>query len=416
MSEPERLDPRRTPKRRSVFDPIGRIMDTVVPSVTDAVDIDDMVRRVDVDGLLHRVDVDALVQRIDADALLARLDVDALMARVDVDALVRRVDVEALLGRVDVDALMARIDVNALMARVDVDAVVRRVDADALMARVDVDAVVRRVDVNAILDRVDVDPLMARVDVDAIVDRVDVDKIMQRADIAGVVAQSTRGITARTLDLARRQVAGVDEIITRVAARLVRRDSSLDPDGPTALQADLDTAQQAPSITGHYAGPVARAAALILDWVTMLFLFGIGTAVGSWTIDLLVGDSDRAWGLSNRWSTTLLIAWAFTYFVVPLALTGRTFGKAVVGLRVVTGDGRPLPAARVVVRVVLLPVSFALFGLGLVGAVIGQRRRTLPDVVASSAVVIDWGDRPASIPNPLNNWLSQRAQRSRSGQ
>jgi uncharacterized RDD family membrane protein YckC len=286
---------------------------------------------------------------------------------------------------------------------------VRRVDIDDLLHRVDVDALVQRIDADALLARLDVDALMARVDVDAIVDRVDVDKIMQRADIAGVVAQSTRGITARTLDLARRQVAGVDEIITRVAARLVRRDPSLDPDGPTALQADLDAAQQAPSITGHYAGPVARALALTLDWVTMVFLFGVGTAIASWTIDLLVGDTARPWGLSTGWSGALLVGWAFVYFAVPTALTGRTFGKAVIGLRVVTSDGAPLPAFRVALRVVTLPLSFALFGLGLVGAVIGRRRRTLHDVTATSAVIIDWGDRPASIPNPLNNWLVERA-------
>ncbi|MFZ4811958.1 MAG: RDD family protein [Ilumatobacteraceae bacterium] len=358
--EPER----KNSKRRSVFDPLGRIMDTVVPSVTDAVDVDDIVRRIDVDELLSRVDVDELMQRIDVDALMARVDVEALLGRVDVNALVHRVDPNALLARIDVDALMARIDV---------------------------------------------DELVARVDVDAIVDRVDVDKVMQRADIAGVVAQSTRGMTARTLDLARRQVAGVDEIITRLAARVLRRDPALELEGPPQLEAEIELADQTPTITGHYAGPVARALALTLDWVTMVFLFGVGTAIASWTIDLLVGDTARTWGLSTGWSGALLVGWAFVYFAVPTALTGRTFGKAVIGLRVVTSDGAPLPAFRVALRVVTLPLSFALFGLGLVGAVIGRRRRTLHDVTATSAVIIDWGDRPASIPNPLNNWLVERA-------
>ena len=37
------------PRRRSLFDPIGRIVDTVVPTVAGAVDVDDVVRRIDVD-------------------------------------------------------------------------------------------------------------------------------------------------------------------------------------------------------------------------------------------------------------------------------------------------------------------------------------------------------------------------------
>jgi hypothetical protein len=89
-------------------------------------------------------------------------------------------------------------------------------------------------------------------------------------------------------------------------------------------------------------------------------------------------------------------------------LTGRTVAKAVVGLRVVRRDGSPLRVRQAVVRVLVLPISFILLGLGLIGAVFGRHRRTLHDLAAGSVEVIDWGDRPAALPTPLNNWLEQR--------
>jgi uncharacterized RDD family membrane protein YckC len=420
-------------RRRSLFAPIGRIVDTVVPTVTDAIDVDDVVRRIDVDDVVRRidveaiaarVDVDALVNRIDMAALVDRLDVDALVNRIDLEALIDRVDVEALVNRIDVEALISRVDindvldrvdVNRLLGRVDVDAVMSRVDIDAVVDRVDVDDVVGRIDVDGLLGRVDVDTVISRVDVDAIVDRVDVDRVVQRADLAGLVAQSTRGITASTVDLVRRQLAGIDELVTRIAARVVRRDPNADPAGPAALldvPAPTRRPHARPSITGHYAGPVARTAALALDWVTMLFLFGVFTAMGSWIFDLLIGGDGRDLTIAPVWSALLLGGWAFLYFAVPMAVSGRTFGKAVVGLRVVGRDGAPLGPGHAIVRVLVLPVSFLLFGLGLVGAVFGRRRRTLHDVAARSVEVIDWGDRPAALPTPLNNWLVHRQQRS----
>ena len=432
MADGERNDHRDTPRRRSLFDPIGRIVDTVVPSVAGAVDVDDVVRRIDVDDVVGRVDIGAVVDRIDVDDVVRRIDVgdvvrridvgdvvrridvgdvvrridvDDVVRRIDVDDLIRRVDVQALVDRIDVDALLARVSINELLGRINVDSLISGIDLDAIIGRVSVDDVLSRIDVDALLDRVsindlldrievdrllarvDIDAVMSRVDIDAVVDRVDVDRIVQRADLAGVVAQSTRGITASTLDLVRRQIVGVDEIITRVAARVVRRDPDTDPDGPAAL---IDLPQPArrgrerPSITGHYAGPVARVAALGLDWVTMVFLFGVFTAMAGWMIDLLFDRDVLDATIAPIWSAVLLGGWAFIYFTVPLALTGRTFGKAVVGLRVVGRDAAPLRVGQAIVRVLVLPVSFLILGLGLVGAVFGRHRRTLHDVAARS--------------------------------
>ena len=423
-------------RRRSLPNPFGRIVEAVVPNVVHAIDVDDVVNQIDVDALITRVDIDGLVARVDMDGLLARVDIDALMARVDVNALLARVDTDELLSTVDVNALVARVDANQLLSTVDIDALLARVDANELLARIDIDvlagrldldALLARVDVNGIVGRVDMDAVLARVDIDAVIDRVDVDHIMQRADIAGIIARSTRGITASTLDLVRRQIAGVDELLTRVAARVARRDPNTDPDAPPALllaaeaeaaaAAELSAARphrkpEAPSISGHYAGPVARLAALTIDMFAVVFMFGMGTAIVNWTIDLIL-RRDGTYVLAAPLATALLVLWMFAYYTVPLAIAGRTLGKAIVGLRVVTREGHPLRARQAVVRVLVLPFSLALLGLGLVGAVFGRERRTLHDLAAGSAEVIDWGDRAAALPSPISRWLEQRSGRTR---
>ena len=401
MTEANPPDRNHNARRRSLFDPIGRIVDSVVPSVVGAVDVDDVVSRIDVDELIGRVDIDALMARIDVDALMARIDIDAFLAKVDVDALMARIDVDALMARVDVDAILGRIVVNDLLDRIDVD---------HLIDRIDVDRIVQRVDINGLMGRVDLDAIMARIDIDAIVDRIDIDEIVQRADLAGIVAQSTRGITASTIDLVRRQITGLDTIVTRVAARVVRRDPDVDPTSPPALleEASPQPRRGGPSISGHYAGPIARLAAFSIDWFTLVFLFGVATAITGWMINLLFRGNGSDIKLDSLWSAIVFVVWAYVYFAVPLALTGKTFGKAVVGLRVVRRDGKPLRPGQAAVRVLVLPFSIILLGLGLIGGVIGRERRTLHDVSAKSTEVTDWGDRPAAIPSPLNRWLDHR--------
>jgi uncharacterized RDD family membrane protein YckC len=55
----------------------------------------------------------------------------------------------------------------------------------------------------------------------------------------------------------------------------------------------------------------------------------------------------------------------------------------------------------------MLPVSTLLFGVGFLGLFLQRERRGLHDLAAGSAVVYDWGDRPASLPTPLGDWLSR---------
>lgn len=166
--------------------------------------------------------------------------------------------------------------------------------------------------------------------------------------------------------------------------------------------------RQGTSRTGHYAGAFTRAAAFLIDWFLITSVYGVIVAVTQWFsgtflgVDTGIGDGNRlAWAIG-------FVGWAFLYLTVGLMISGRTVGKRLLGLRVVTREGLPLSAGRATVRVVSQPVSFLLLGLGLVGIVTGKERRALHDVIAGTAVIYDWGDRPAEVPAPLTRWLERR--------
>lgn len=354
---------------------MDRVFGAIVPRAVDALDPDELIERLDLDHVIARLDLDAALARIDVDALMARVDVNALIGGVDVDGLVRGVDVDALIRRVDVDALVQRVDVDALIQRVDVDALMQRVDVDALMARVDVGA------------------LMARVDLDAVLAQVDIPLLVARAGIDQIVRDATTGLAARTLDLGRRQVLGIDVVTLGLVDKVLQRGVVVPAEGPVPQ--------------GRPAGPLGRLIGFVIDSVLVSTLFGLGVSLATSLWELFANSAlDPGTKESSPWLAGFG-AWWFLYLWVSLTVTGRTVGKGVVGLRVVAVDGGPLGPGRAALRVLAFPFSFIL-GLGFVPAVLGRSRRALHDLVAGSREVVDWGARDASLPAPLTEWIEAR--------
>jgi hypothetical protein len=133
-----------------------------------------------------------------------------------------------------VDDLLDRVDVNRLLDRVDVNRLLDRVDVNRLLDRVDVNRLLDRLDVNGLMDRVDVNRLAASVDVDSILETVDLEAAVRRAGVPEIVAESTGRVAGSALDLARRQIAGLDVVVDRLVNRLLGRDPAVEP-GPPAL-------------------------------------------------------------------------------------------------------------------------------------------------------------------------------------
>lgn len=369
-----------------------------VDEIVEGVDVDAIARRIDVNALLERVDVQALVDRIDPAPLVGRIDPNQLLDRVNPDELLDRVDPNRLLERVDPNALLDRVDPNALLDRVDPNALLDRVNPDQLLDRVDPERLVARVDANALVDRVDVDRLMARVDVAEIVDR---------AGVADIVRESTGAVAGSVLDVARRQVVGLDAIVGRFFYRIRGGDPDTRPAGPTTLAATgaivLDGRRQ---VTGTYAGPVSRTAAFIVDALLVFWVFTLGSAGIAWVLQnfgIAIPDASN-WTV---WGFVGFGVWAFCYWWFTLALTGRTVGKSLLGLRVVAKDGSPLTAREAAVRTMVMPFSFVLL-LGILPVLFSARRTTLHDWVGRTGEVYDWGDRPAELPAPLTAWIADR--------
>jgi uncharacterized RDD family membrane protein YckC len=123
------------------------------------------------------------------------------------------------------------------------------------------------------------------------------------------------------------------------------------------------------------------------------------------TVGVAIDEFDRT-GVVYIGSLVLVL---FLYWWASTAVAGRTPGMAVVGLRIVSRVGDPLSGGHAFVRVLTLPLSLILLGLGLLGIVFDRERRALHDVMAGSTVVYDWGDRMATMPTPLARWLAQHA-------
>jgi uncharacterized RDD family membrane protein YckC len=148
---------------------------------------------------------------------------------------------------------------------------------------------------------------------------------------------------------------------------------------------------------GQYAGPVSRAAAYLLDVTIAVLVYEVAVAVILYLLDL-VTHADLHTSDLPIWLTALAFGlWLWIYFGGSWAASGKTTGMALLGVRVVNGDGGPLDRWRGVLRAPALGLSLLTFGIGLVGIVIGRRHRGLQDVLVGSVVVYDWDARVARL-------------------
>ena len=151
----------------------------------------------------------------------------------------------------------------------ELDPLVARVDPNAVLDRVDPNALLERVDVNRLMARVDLNPILAGVDLDALLRNVDLEAVVRRSGIPDIVAESTYSMAGSALDVARRQLVGLDVVADRIVDRVMRRREDQRSKGPPRLVGeDLDpplpgagggrTRPARRTVSGHYAGAVSR--------------------------------------------------------------------------------------------------------------------------------------------------------------
>ena len=150
------------------------------------------------------------------------------------------------------------------------------------------------------------------------------------------------------------------------------------------------------TLEGTSANVATRSAAFLVDVVTINVLFAFGGVVAERVLGLFSGHT-MSLANSGVLYRFCFVAWVFLYCAYPLAVAGRTFGMAVLGLRAVAADGTDLSPGRAVLRVVVFPLSFLLLGLGFALIVLRRDHRALHDLIAGSAVVYSWHARAAHI-------------------
>jgi uncharacterized RDD family membrane protein YckC len=74
------------------------------------------------------------------------------------------------------------------------------------------------------------------------------------------------------------------------------------------------------------------------------------------------------------------------YLTLTWQATGRSYGDALLGLRVVSRDGGPLRFIVALLRALLC----VLFPIGLLWVIVSRANRSVQDIVLRTAVVYDW--------------------------
>jgi uncharacterized RDD family membrane protein YckC len=160
-------------------------------------------------------------------------------------------------------------------------------------------------------------------------------------------------------------------------------------------------------ISGYYAGPVSRLLAYLIDIFLSVTVFGLVTAGTIWAINT-VFEVNIEWNWEEGvFGLVLMLTWLFLYFWLGFALNGKTVGYGILGIKVVSAEGSPITPGHAAIRVLVLPISVVSI-VGVLGIIFDPKQRALHDFVAKTAVVYDWGDRPAELPSPLTNWLVKK--------
>lgn len=149
-----------------------------------------------------------------------------------------------------------------------------------------------------------------------------------------------------------------------------------------------------PSLQGCYAGAASRLTAYLADAAVSSAAFMLGLAALSYAIKIVTGHT-VTWDKGNLVVGIVFLGWQFTYYAYSWAVSGKTLGMALLGLRVVQRTGAMVRIRQAIIRTLVFPFSFLFFGLGFVGILLRRDRRALHDLAAGTAVIYDWDARVA---------------------
>jgi uncharacterized RDD family membrane protein YckC len=157
-----------------------------------------------------------------------------------------------------------------------------------------------------------------------------------------------------------------------------------------------DQASELVLLQGHYAGAVSRLFSYLIDLGVASGLFSGAVALTTYSISIVTSRQVH-FGKHSLLAALLYLGWMFVYFGYCWAVGGKTIGMALLGVRVVRADGTVIDPRRGVLRALVFPLSFLLFGLGFVGILVQREHRALHDLIAGTAVIYSWDARAARL-------------------
>jgi uncharacterized RDD family membrane protein YckC len=161
------------------------------------------------------------------------------------------------------------------------------------------------------------------------------------------------------------------------------------------------------SLQGYYAGFASRAVAILIDVALISLISAVVIGAMSvffelpsvqrfinWVNSFLPGF-DRVFVAltSPRFAGFFYLLLTYLYFIFFFSTTGQTVGKAVMGLRVVTTDGRRMGVKRSFIRTLAYAISLAPLGLGFIWVLGEDRRKAWHDKIARTYVLYVWDAR-----------------------
>src|SRR3954452_5080439 len=139
-------------------------------------------------------------------------------------------------------------------------------------------------------------------------------------------------------------------------------------------------------------GIATRGVAAVIDLALITIVLSISSGLLASVIPAISGGSNglSVWGVVTLSLTGVIIGGAI--FVAFWSLVGQTPGMRLLSIRLDVDGSREVVLRRAIRRILVVPVSVLVLGLGYLNIVVSPRRRGWHDVAAGTTVVYDHRD------------------------
>jgi uncharacterized RDD family membrane protein YckC len=179
------------------------------------------------------------------------------------------------------------------------------------------------------------------------------------------------------------------------------------------------------TLRGQYAGFASRLIAFVLDWViiwlVILLLNTIVIIVLSFfnlSLEQILDLQDAQTTLQKLFSIVFLLLGVvinfvlfYAYFIFFWMLVGQTPGKMVMGVRIVSTNGRPISFFQSIRRLIGYWISMIVLFMGFLWVLISDTRQGWHDKIANTYVIYSWEAQGSfKFFNRLTHYADKRSQ------